>query len=158
MPYNGGDPDQNPNDCHRALFAQPALASASGQRDWSVVAGDHTVAQNASDAGPSPTRVLAGRYVRVRSRCFFSASRHATHVVASTLMLQSRFAAAVTAGFELAYHTCEGNVDCAVGECGASAAQAAAIRVWSVRSLANLIRGVQSGVWSTAASEEPESK
>jgi hypothetical protein len=32
------------------------------------------------------------------------------------------------------------------------------IRVWSLRSLANLIRGVESGVWSTAASEEPESK
>jgi hypothetical protein len=31
---------------------------------------------------------------------------------------QSRFAAAVTPGVELAYHKCEGNVDRAVGDCG----------------------------------------
>jgi hypothetical protein len=40
MPIDDGDRDENRNDC-QALFAQPALASACGQREWSVVAGDH---------------------------------------------------------------------------------------------------------------------
>jgi hypothetical protein len=38
----------------------------------------------------------------------------------------------VTAGIELAYQTCEGDIDRAVGECGASASQAVAIHVESI--------------------------
>jgi hypothetical protein len=41
VPYDEGDQDENRNYCHRALFVKPALASACGQCEWSVGAGDH---------------------------------------------------------------------------------------------------------------------
>src|ERR1700730_4952803 len=69
MPNNDGDRDENRNDCHRALLAQPTLASACGQCQWSVVAGDHGAISPPSSGGASAVwgctiRVGEGRPIR----------------------------------------------------------------------------------------------